>query len=148
MVPVEPVTDEHPAVDCTTREPLVADNNSPPPVTVQLPQAPFPGRAPTLTESDVVEPQQPSAVDPISPTVRLPKPAEPRQARFESSVTVRFFSSAIKCNRSLSPCHYRNSTEKTWSLSSTLRMYPRRLPHLWTPMPPSMGVLLPPSVAL
>src|SRR6266850_3609995 len=50
VVPLAPVADEHPVADlsemtdCTTREPLLADNTSPHPATVLLPPASFPGR--------------------------------------------------------------------------------------------------------
>ena len=121
VAPLTPVDDQQPVVelpemtDCTTRSPLFAGNTSPHPTNVQLPPASFPDREHTLPESAVLEPPQSSVVDAISPlTVRLPKRAVPqRPSSAKSFVTVRFLSSATHRGSSLSPCHHRNSKEKS-----------------------------------
>lgn len=89
MAGEHPVADLSEMTDCTTREPLLADNTSPHPATVLLPPASFPGREAPLTESGVVEPPQSSVVDAVSPlTVRLPKLAEPQQSSVLDTVSI------------------------------------------------------------
>jgi hypothetical protein len=174
-VPLAPVADERPVADlpemtdCTTREPLLADNTSSHPATVLLPPASFPGRGSPLAESGAVGSPQSSVLDAVSlPTVRLPKLPGPQQSSVVDSVslptvrlpprlvelprasaaelpvTVRLFSSVANHDRPLSPYRHRNGKEKTWSPA----MYRRRAPLPWNPMPPSMRYLMLKSAAL
>ena len=86
--------------DYTTQQPSLVGNIPPLNVTVQLPTASFLNCEPTLTETDVLGPHQCSVVSEV--IVRLPKVTEPQQASSAgSSVSVRFFSSTIKHDRSV-----------------------------------------------
>lgn len=71
--------------------------------TIQSPTSSFPDCEPTLGASDVFEPCLRSVVGPPHEyTVRFPKAAEPQQASIAGScVTVWFFSSVVKHDRSL-----------------------------------------------
>ncbi|SRR6266851_3454938 len=99
----DPVVKLPEKTDYTTQQLSLVNDIPPLNVTVQLPTASYPHCEPTLTETDVLQPHQCSVVHPLSEViVRLPKVAEPQQASSAgSSVPVRFFSSTIKHDRSV-----------------------------------------------
>ena len=120
MVPLVPKADENVVVKLPemtnhmAREPSTINTIN---MTEQFPVISFPGCEPTLTALDVLEPHLRSVVDPLYDyPVCLPKAIEHKQASTAGScVTVWFFSSGVKYDRSLTTLSTQDKQEDNLS---------------------------------